>query len=158
MWAKYLGRYLQDNLTAAADAAVIEDPNLRAAIQGDKYGIAYNNINTVYDPNTKLPYAKILPIPLDLNGNGVLDDNESFYGNSTAITYAIKNHIYPWPPARNLHLVTKNTFTGITKDFVNWILTDGQQYVSTSGYIELPQETLEKQLEYLNSGTRPEIS
>jgi phosphate transport system substrate-binding protein len=54
-------------------------------------------------------------------------------------------------------LVTKHNFTGATKDFVDWILTDGQQYVETSGYLKLPQETLELQIQYLNSGTRPEI-
>ena len=157
MWAKYLGKYLQDNITATADAAQIEDAGVRTAVQGNVNSIGYNNINTVYDMNTKLPYAGILPVPLDLNENGVLDANESFYGNSTEIVNAIRNHIYPWPPARNLHLVTKHNFTGATKDFVDWILTDGQQYVETSGYLKLPQATLELQIQYLNSGTRPEI-
>jgi phosphate transport system substrate-binding protein len=157
MWAKYLGKYLQDNLTAAADAAQIEDAGVRSAVQGNVNSIGYNNINTVYDMQTKLPYPGIMPIPLDLNGNGILDANESFYGNSSAIVNAIRNHIYPWPPARNLHLVTKHNFTGIVKDFVNWILTDGQQYVQTSGYLELPPATLQQQIQYLNAGTRPEI-
>jgi phosphate transport system substrate-binding protein len=157
MWAKYLGKYLQDNLTAAADAAQIEDAGVRTAVQGNINSIGYNNINTVYDMQTKLPYPGVLPIPLDLNENGILDANESFYQNSTSMVNAIKNHIYPWPPARNLHLVTKHNFTGIVKDFVNWILTDGQQYVETSGYLQLPQETLQQQIQYLNSGTRPEI-
>ncbi len=157
MWAKYLGRYLQDNLTAAADAAQIEDAGVRTAVQGNVNSIGYNNINTVYDMQTKLPYSGILPVPLDLNENGILDANESFYQNSSSIINAIRNHIYPWPPARNLHLVTKHNFTGIVKDFINWILTDGQQYVESSGYLQLPQETLQQQIQYLNSGTRPEI-
>lgn len=157
MWAKYLGTYLQDNLTATADAAQIEDAGVRTAVQGNVNSIGYNNINTVYDIQTKLPYTGILPIPLDLNENGILDENESFYDNSTEIVNAIRNHIYPWPPARNLHLVTKNNFTGIVKDFVEWILIEGQQYVETSGYLKLPEQTLNLQIQYLNSGTRPEI-
>jgi len=157
MWAKYLGNYLQDNLTAVADAAQIEDAGVRTAVQGNVNSIGYNNINTVYDMQTKLPYPGVIPVPLDLNENGVIDANESFYGSSPEIVNAIRNHIYPWPPARNLHLVTKHNFTGAAKDFVAWILTDGQQYVETSGYLKLPQETLELQIQYLNSGTRPEI-
>jgi phosphate transport system substrate-binding protein len=157
MWAKYLGPYLQDNLTAAADAAQIEDAGVRTAIQGNKNSIGYNNINTVYDIQTKLPYPGILPIPLDLNENGMIDQNESFYNNSADIVNAIRNHIYPWPPARNLHLVTEGNFSGMVKDFVQWILTDGQQYVEISGYLKLPDETLDLQLQYLNAGIRPEI-
>jgi phosphate transport system substrate-binding protein len=157
MWAKYLGPYLQDNLTAAADAAQIEDAGVRTAIQGNKNSIGYNNINTVYDIQTKLPYPGILPIPLDLNENGMIDQNESFYNNSADIVNAIRNHIYPWPPARNLHLVTKGNFSGMVKDFVQWILTDGQQYVEISGYLKLPDATLDLQLQYLNAGIRPEI-
>ncbi|MBN1861960.1 MAG: substrate-binding domain-containing protein [Candidatus Thermoplasmatota archaeon] len=157
MWAKYLGPYLQDNLTAAADAAQIEDAGVRTAVQGNVNSIGYNNINTVYDIQTKLPYTGIVPIPLDLNENGILDENESFYNNSTEIINAIRNHIYPWPPARNLQLVTKEGFTGIVKDFIEWILTEGQQYVETSGYLKLPDQTLQLQRQYLDSGTRPEI-
>ena len=157
MWAKYLGRYLQDNLTASADAAQIEDAGVRTAVQGNSNSIGYNNINTVYDIQTKLPYEGIVPIPLDLNENGILDENESFYDNSTEIVNAIRNHIYPWPPARNLHLVTKGGFTGAVKEFIEWILTEGQHYVEISGYLKLPDQTLQLQRQYLDSGIRPEI-
>jgi phosphate transport system substrate-binding protein len=157
MWALYLGNYKQDNFSSAADAAVIEDAPLLKAIKNDQNGIGYNNINTVYNMSSKIPYDGTLPIPLDLNENGIIDENESFYHNNTEIATAIKNHIYPWPPARNLHLVTKDNFTGAAKEFINWILTDGQQYVSISGYIPLSQEALAEQIQYLNSGTRPEI-
>jgi phosphate transport system substrate-binding protein len=157
MWALYLGNYLQDNFSSTADTAVIEDAPLLNEIKKNTYGIGYNNINTVYNMSSKLPYEGTLPIPLDLNENGIIDENESFYANNTEITTAIKNHVYPWPPARNLHLVTKDEFTGAAKNFVHWILTDGQQYISSSGYIQLSQEALAEQLQYLTSGTRPEI-
>ena len=50
---------------------------------------------------------------------------------------------YPSPPARDLNLVTKEEFTGLSKEFVRWILTDGQQYVEEVGYIPLPQEKIQ---------------
>ena len=157
-WAQYLGDYTQDDLTNVADSAINDDPNLAAAVQGDSTATGYNNINFVYDPMTKEPYAGLLPLPIDLNGNGHLDDNESFYGNRTAMVNAIAQNIYPSPPARALHLVTKNNFTGATKDFVHWILTDGQSLVPESGYVQLSQELMMQQLEYLETGVRPEIS
>jgi len=160
MWAQFLGTgYVQGNLTNAADdASRIEDGSLRLAISQDTKGIGYNNLNTCYNLVTKRPYDGILPVPIDLNENGILDENESFYNTSTELIDAINNNTYPSPPTRNLHLVTKDSFSGITKDFVEWILTEGQQYISPSGYVILSDDVLSQQKEYLETGQRPEIT
>ncbi|MFH1100773.1 MAG: PstS family phosphate ABC transporter substrate-binding protein [Methanobacteriota archaeon] len=159
-WALYLGNYKQNDLTNNADAAVNGDNTLAATIQREQLGIGYNNIGYVYtkkiDNHSYVPADGIIPIPLDINENGVLDTNESFYQNRTTMVNAIVTNYYPSPPARALHLVTYKNFTGITKDFVQWILTDGQQYVLESGYIPLSEETITTQLRYVNERTRPE--
>jgi len=157
-WAKYLGNYSQDDLQNNADSAIDGDPNLAAIIQGDVNGIGFNNINFVYDADSKKPYDSIIPVPIDLNENGTIDDFENFYETRDEIVDSIANNVYPSPPARDLHLVTKNSFTGIVKDFVYWILTDGQKYVTSSGYIKLSQDKIDQQLQYLEQGSRPETS
>jgi len=155
MWAKFLGSdYVQGNLTNAADASQTEDAPLRIEITKDANRIGYNNLNTCYNLETKRPYDGILPIPIDLNANGILDENESFYNTSTELVDAIKAGIYPSPPTRDLHLVTKDNFSGITRDFVEWILTEGQQYVSPSGYVELSETKITEQLNILKTGQR----
>jgi len=159
-WAKYLGNYKQNDLTNVADSAIYGDDGLAEQIKRDKNGIGFNNIGYVYTKTsgtTTVPADNIIPVPIDLNENGVLDDNENVYTNRSTIVQAINDYVYPSPPARALHLVTYHNFTGITKDFVYWILTEGQQYVLETGYIPLPQETISDQLTYLEQGTRPEI-
>lgn len=160
-WAKYLGNYKQNDLIQVADSAVNGDNTLAAIIQGEKYGIGFNNIGYVYTKKlangTIIPADGIIPVPIDLNNNNIIDENENFYSNRLLIITAINDYRYPSPPARALHLVTLHNFTGIVKDFVNWILTDGQQYVLNAGYVPLPQETISNQLIYLETGTRPEI-
>ncbi|MEM0492550.1 MAG: PstS family phosphate ABC transporter substrate-binding protein [Candidatus Thermoplasmatota archaeon] len=153
-WALYLGSYTQDDLTHSADSAVNGDANLASAIQGDILGIGYNNINYVYDPATRLPHNGLQPVPIDLNEDGLLSDDESFYQERDSIVNAIANNIYPSPPSRALHLVTKGEFKGIVKDFVKWILTDGQVFVSDCGYIKLSDEMIMHELEYLENGRR----
>jgi phosphate transport system substrate-binding protein len=152
--ASFLGDYSQDDLTNVADSAINGDPNLAAAIQNDKLGIGYNNINFVYNHDTRQPYEGIYPIPIDLNGNHILDETEQFYDSIDTIVEAISAHRYPSPPARALHLVTKNNFSGITKEFINWILTDGQEFVEESGYIRLPSDIITEQLQILEEGNR----
>lgn len=158
IWAQYLGDYSQDDLTNAADSAINGDPNLAAAVQGDINGIGYNNINFIYDASSKLPFENLRPIPIDLNENGILDDPENVYETRDDIVTAIADNVYPSPPARALHLVTKNRFKGITQDFVYWILTEGQQFIAENGYIILSPDMISSQISYLNSGMRPELT
>jgi len=47
--------------------------------------------------------------------------------------------------------VAKNGFTGASKEFVKWILSDGQQYVSEAGYVQLSKERLEEEYAKLES-------
>ncbi len=135
-WALYLGKYKQENLKGVG---VNGDPGVAQAVREDRLGIGYNNIGFAYDANTKKPVEGIEIIPLDLNDDGKVDQNESFYGTLDEIVEAIGTGKYPSPPARDLNLVTRGKPTGIVKDFIKWTLTDGQKYIPEQGYIVLPR-------------------
>jgi len=138
-WALYLGKYKQENIKGVA---VNGDSGLAEAIKQDTLGIGFNNIGFAYDANTKNPVDGIEIIPLDINGNGKIDQNESFYGSMDEIVEAIRTNKYPSPPARDLNLVTKGKPTGIVNDFIKWTLTDGQKYIPEQGYVVLPKSTI----------------
>lgn len=164
-WAQYLGDYKQNDLGAKVEldriSAVNGDNTLAATIQREQYGIGFNNIAFVYtktlEDGSMVPADGFLPIPIDLNENGILDEDELVYANRSSIVAAINNNVYPSPPARPLYLVTSKNFTGIVKDFVHWILVEGQQYVLETGYVPLSDSVITTQVQYLESGTRPEI-
>jgi phosphate transport system substrate-binding protein len=138
-WALYLGKYKQENLKGVG---VNGDSGLVEAVKQDKLGIGYNNIGFAYDANTKKPVEGIEIIPLDLNGNGKIDINESFYGTLDEIVEAIGTGKYPSPPARDLNLVTKGKPIGIVNDFIKWTLTDGQKFIPEQGYVTLPKSII----------------
>jgi phosphate transport system substrate-binding protein len=142
-WAVYLGKYKQENLKGVG---VNGDPGVAEAVRQDMIGIGYNNIGFAYDANTKKPVEGIEIIPLDLNGNGKIDENENFYGTLDEIVEAIRTGKYPSPPARDLNLVTKGKPTGIVNDFIKWTLIEGQQYIPEQGYIVLPQSIINEGL------------
>jgi len=143
IWAKFIGDYAQEDINGIA---VSGDPGLAEAVRADTYGAGFNNINYAYDPTTGIPVEGIAILPIDLNENGVIDPDEDFYSSRGELMQAIANGIYPSPPARELNLVTKDEFSGATKEFVEWILTDGQQYVEETGYIPLSQSIIEENL------------
>ena len=86
-------------------------------------------------------------LPLDLDGDGVVAEEESFYEDRDAIVDAIASGKYPSPPARDLHFVCHGKpGRKVVRAFILWVLTDGQQYVPESGYINLTEEKLAEEI------------
>jgi phosphate transport system substrate-binding protein len=136
-WSKYLGGKQEDLL----GIGVSGDPGLLDAVVKDPLGIGYNNLNYAYDMNTGMPVHGALVLPLDANANGKADSNEVYKTKLEALQ-AVKDDIYPFPPARILFLVTLDAPKGLNKDFILWVLTNGQAFVDESGYIQLPATIL----------------
>ncbi len=140
-WAKFIGGSQED----LQGIGVFGDPGLADAIRNDQLGIGFNNVNYVYDAKTRKPIPGISPLPIDINGNGKIDAHEEFYSDRTSLVKAIAENRYPSPPARNLHLVSKNIPEHkAVLQFLVWVITDGQKHVPEAGYIPLPEEQLKK--------------
>ena len=129
-WAAYLGAR-QENLKGDG---VYGDPGVVQAVRTDINGIGYCNLNFGFDPATDAAVAGIVVVPLDANANGRADASEAV-ATRTAAMQAIRTGNYPSPPARDLYLVTKESFQGTAAHFVRWALTVGQRYVDRAGYI-----------------------
>jgi phosphate transport system substrate-binding protein len=64
-----------------------------------------------------------------------------FYNNGAQIitpsAATVANHTYPY--SRNLYMITQGQPTGLTADYINFILSPaGQQIVANDGYVPLP--------------------
>ncbi|HOQ04456.1 MAG TPA: PstS family phosphate ABC transporter substrate-binding protein [Anaerohalosphaeraceae bacterium] len=145
-WAKYLGKNQED----LQGIGVFGDPGLAEAVRKDPLGIGYNNVNYAYDAAAKKPMDGLMIVPLDLNENGRIDPEESFYGDRDEITGAIGQGRYPSPPARLLYLVSKGRpARPEVLAFLEWILRDGQAFADEAGYVPLSKEAAMKELEKL---------
>jgi len=146
-WAKYLDKKQEDLL----GVGVYGDPGLADAVGKDALGIGFNNINYAYDAKTKEQVGGIRVLPIDLDGNGVLEKREDFYGSRDEIVAAIAAGVYPSPPARDLHFVCQGRpERKVVVEFIRWVLTDGQKYVAESGYINLAETKIQEQLQKLS--------
>ncbi len=144
VWANYLGGMQEDLL----GIGVFSDPGIIDAVSKDPLGIGYNNLNYAFDPNTLLPIQNTLILPIDVNENGKIDDEEIINDKEKAIWVVMEGY-YPSPPARILYLVTNGQPTGLLRDFLIWILNDGQDYLTETGYIALNKEQLSTEKEKL---------
>ncbi|MBN1269650.1 MAG: extracellular solute-binding protein [Kiritimatiellae bacterium] len=138
-WAKYIGKKQED----LKGIGVYGDPGLGEAVRRDPLAVGYNNVNFAYDAKSMVPVAGLAVMPLDVNGNGTLDPEEDFYATRATLVEAIADGRYPSPPARDLYFVTKGAPSSpVLKEFIRWVLTDGQAFVGESGYIRLSGEKL----------------
>ena len=145
-WAKYLNGKQED----LEGVGIHGDPALAEAVGKDPAGIAFNNTIFIYDIKTGKKRPGIEVIPIDLNGNGTIDQEENFYDTFNAILNAIAKGRYPSPPARELFFVAKGKpEKQATLDFIKWTLTDGQKFVKEAGYVPIEQEKIDYYIEKL---------
>jgi phosphate transport system substrate-binding protein len=138
-WAAFLGKRQED----LAGIGVYGDPGLADAARRDPLGLGYNNVNFAYDAKTLRPVAGLAVVPIDLDGDRVIDPAENFYATRNDITAAIADKRYPSPPARDLYFVTKGRPSSpAVAEFLRWVLTEGQKFVPETGYIKLGPDTL----------------
>jgi phosphate transport system substrate-binding protein len=141
-WAKFSGGNAQDELQGIG---INGEPAMLDTVLKDPLGIGYSNLNSVFDLSTGNMITGIVIPPIDINSNGQADAQEIYKVKKDAFT-AVANSTYPSPPARFENLATKGKPTGLTLAFIEWILTDGQQYLEQAGYVPL---TVEQQAESL---------
>ena len=154
VWASFLGSYTEADLQNNSDSNVSGDQPMANSVQGDANAIGFSNMNYVYNAETGGYIKSIRPVPIDLNGNDVLDDDERFYDNRDVFLKNVTEGIYPSPPTREEYLVGNGPFKDCVKDFVKWILEDGQGFLEPNGYVGLVESEIEKELKYLISGSR----
>jgi len=147
MWGEFLGKD-QESLQGIG---VFGDPGMADAIKGDITALGFNNVGYAYDMRSRKTFEGMEILPVDVNSNGQIDPAEDFYSSLDNMMAAIAEGKYPSPPARDLYLVShgkpKNP---VVLHFLNWILTEGQQYVSEAGYVQLSAEKIQHELDKIN--------
>jgi len=138
-WAGYLGGHQED----LDGVGIYGDPGLAEAVRRDPLAVGFNNVNFAFDAKTLKPVAGLEILPLDLDGNRMLDAREKVYGSRDDLTKAIAAGVYPSPPARDLYFVIKGQpGRPLLADFLSWVLTEGQKYVAEMGYIAVSPEKI----------------
>jgi phosphate transport system substrate-binding protein len=130
---------------------VYGDPGLAQAVKQDSLGIGFNNIGYVYDFITKVPVPGLKTVPIDTDMDGRISEVESFYDSMNDMIDAIASGKYPSPPSRELYFVLngKPAENKALREFMTWILTEGQIYVREAGYVPLPESIITLELKKL---------
>ena len=145
VFTKYFG-YEQKDIKGKAIAGA--DEHLLKALLRDTTGVSYLPVPLIYDLQTKKPIEGLTVLPLDLNGNGKVSDEEKFYGDLNSVITKLEseeskdiNNI----PIEYLHLsVDKQNASAEAIDFLKWVNENGQADLHEFGYISPEAKRFEK--------------
>jgi phosphate transport system substrate-binding protein len=139
-------------LDVAGELVNGDDRALSAAVKNDVNGISYNNLSLIYNLKTRKVADSIAVIPIDLNGNGKIDADENIYATLDDVLNflsASNNNIIPQD---NVNIViNKTTVSKNALDFISWIITQGQQYNQSSGFLSLDKTVVLQEQKLLSS-------
>ncbi|HLN20420.1 MAG TPA: hypothetical protein VK213_04980 [Bacteroidales bacterium] len=113
--------------------------DLMSEINRDRNSIAFVKLADIQkDDGTIMNGIKLMPI--DRNNNGALDFNENIYTDMTSFTRGVWIGKYPKELCLNIYCVS-NSLPGDedATAFLNWLLGDGQKFVSGAGMTALIQ-------------------
>ncbi|WP_076610094.1 PstS family phosphate ABC transporter substrate-binding protein [Natronorubrum thiooxidans] len=155
-WGDFLGgeddAYTQSDLEDLSDGNHNGDQPVAAAVGSNETAISLNNINYVYELESGELEGDIRPVPLDHDGDGTISEEEDFYDTREDFLAAVEEGRYPAPPAREMFLASDGAFNEEAHDFVEWVLTEGQEYVRDNGYVPLEADRLEEAQDDLAEG------
>ncbi len=133
-----LAGFLQTN---DVDLALIETKDvseLFQKIENDKYAIGFCKLADMIDPANASMISMLAFAPLDVNGNRQVDYFENIYQSTDNIARGIWIGKYPKALYDNVYCVANAQPTSENQvAFLEWVLTDGQEYLMSSGFSEL---------------------
>lgn len=146
VFAKHFG-YEQKDVKGKAIAGA--DEHLLKALLRDSTGVSYLPLSVVYDRISRKPLDGITILPVDINGNGRLNEDEKFYGDLSAVTKNLTNKsardINNIPIAYLHFSVDKATASPEAVEFLRWIVRNGQDDLEAFGYLAPESHRFEKE-------------
>jgi len=121
-----------------------DDQFLTIAVQRDTIGVTYNNLGNIFDIKSRLPFKGIYILPIDINENGKIDKEEQIFDNLDLLTQYLENNQNnkSIPTDFVSFIVNKDQKSETLKEFINWVLTDGQQYNHQFGFLNNIQNNM----------------
>ena len=109
-----------------------------SAIQKDPYAIGFCKMVNIMDFNNQSIAENIRLLPIDRNGNGLIDYNEKIYDDFNVFSRGVWIGKYPKTLFSNIYSVSLNQPKKAAEiAFLKWIITDGQKFLDGNGYSDL---------------------
>lgn len=136
-FSTYFG-YQQKDIKGKSIAG--SDEHLLKAVLRDSTGLTYSPLNLVYDLQTRKPIKSLSILPVDLNGNDKVSDDEKFYEDLSTVIQRLEeksqkeiNNV----PIEYLNLsIERNSANPEALSFLQWIIKNGENDLHAFGFLK----------------------
>jgi len=149
---------LQDFLKTTRENAggikPIDGKELISAVRNDPYALGFCKLNDIIDQDHQNFTSNIKLVPIDKNNNGKIDYMEEIYSNLQDFSRGVWIGKYPKALTGGIYSVSSakpNNEAEIA--FLRWIVTEGQNFLSPSGYCDLVSSERQTQLDKITDQT-----
>jgi len=109
-----------------------------SAIQKDPYSIGFCKLINVLDFENQNIVENIKLLPIDRNGNGLIDYNEKIYDDYNSFSRGIWIGKYPRALLSNVYSVATDQPENVNEvAFIKWVLSQGQKFLYDNDYSDL---------------------
>jgi phosphate transport system substrate-binding protein len=144
-FTKYFG-FEQKDIKGKAIAG--SDEHLLKALLRDTLAVSYLPLNLIYDPASKKPISGLTVLPVDLNGNGRVSDDEKFYDDLGQVIQILEEkdlkNIHNIPIAYLHFSIDKINPNPEAFAFLSWVVNNGQGNLHDFGFLKPDPDRLEK--------------
>lgn len=146
VFSQFFG-YDQKDIKGKAIAG--SDEHLLKALLRDTTGITYAPLPLIYDLKNNKQLDGITVLPVDLNGNGRVSDEEKFYDELSGVTQRLEE-IAPKDiqniPVEYIHLsVDQKSVSPEALTFLQWVIKNGEKDLHLFGYLKPEPHKLERE-------------
>jgi glycine cleavage system H lipoate-binding protein/ABC-type phosphate transport system substrate-binding protein len=135
---KGLAGFLKTDMIYSSGIEVKNAEEMISAIQKDPYAMGFCKMISILDFNSQRIVDNISLLPIDRNGNGIIDYSEKIYDNLNAFSRGVWIGKYPKTLFSNIYSVSSDQPQNVNeKAFLKWVVTDGQKILNNTGYSEL---------------------
>jgi ABC-type phosphate transport system substrate-binding protein len=136
-FSSYFG-YQQKDIQGKSIAGA--DEHLLKAVLRDSTALTYLPLNFLYDLKTGKPISGITILPVDLNGNGKLNEDEKIFDQLSTVFERLEGNDprkIQNIPTGHIHLsVDSNNANAVVYSFLHWVLTNGAKELHAFGFFK----------------------
>ena len=134
----YLADFINTDAQKIKGRSIAGTEKMVEAIQKDPYAIGFLKLAEILAMSGGEINSGLSLIPVDMNGNAAIDKMEGIYQSVRDLNHGIWIGKYPGALYSRLYAVANSRPSGNDElAFLEWIISDGQQLLATSGYVAL---------------------
>ena len=119
------------------------EKEIKKVVSTNHLALGFMSSSLVFNGSTGYKERNLYVLPIDFNNDGLINDDEHIYDNLEAFNNAVKEEVYYPELTRSLYIIiNKNSESTIVKEFLRWIYSTGQNFITETSFIPLTQNEI----------------